>query len=149
MINKVILIGNVGNEPEFKNLNGGAKVANFPLATNETYNDRNGNKVQHTDWHNIVIWNRLAEVVEQYVNKGDRIYIEGKIRNRSYEAKDGSKRYVTEIFANTMQMLGGKPKSQGQSRNSGQSDYGHTNHNEEVPEPDADQPEPPSGDLPF
>ncbi len=140
MVNKVILIGYVGQEPDFKQLDGGAKVASFSLATNETYKSKEGKKVEHTDWHNIVVWNRLAEIVEQYVSKGDKLFIEGKIRTRSYENQQGEKRYITEIFASSLKMLGGKPgESSGSSR---MDSYA------QQPEANSDF-QPQEGDLPF
>ena len=107
-INKVILIGNLGKEPEVRHLESGATVANFSLATTETYKDRDGNKATQTEWHNIVVWRKLAEVAEKYLHKGSKIYLEGKIKTRSYEDKDKNKRYVTEIFADTFTMLDSK-----------------------------------------
>jgi single-strand DNA-binding protein len=107
-VNKVILIGNVGKDPEIRHLDAGVSVANFPLATSETYTAKNGEKVTTTDWHNIVLWRGLADVAEKYVTKGKQVYIEGRIRTRSYDDKDGNKRYVTEIYGDTMQLLGKK-----------------------------------------
>jgi single-strand DNA-binding protein len=107
MINKAILIGNVGKDPEIRTV-GDNKVANFSLATSETYKDKSGNKQTNTDWHSITIWGKLADVVERYVKKGDRLYLEGKISYRSYDDKEGVKRYVTDIVCNSMTMLGGK-----------------------------------------
>jgi len=105
-INKVILVGNVGKDPEVRYLDSGVTVANFPFATSETYKNKNGEKVTTTEWHNIVIWRGLAEIVEKYVKKGSQLYLEGKIRTRSWDDRDGNKRYTTEIVADTMQMLG-------------------------------------------
>jgi len=105
-INKVILVGNVGKDPEVRYLDSGVAVANFPFATSETYKNKNGEKVTTTEWHNIVLWRGLAEVVEKYVKKGSQLYLEGKIRSRSWDDRDGNKRYTTEIVADTMQMLG-------------------------------------------
>ena len=107
-INKVILVGNVGKDPEVRYLDSGVAVANFPFATSEKYKNKQGEKVTNTEWHNIVMWRGLAEVVEKYVNKGSQLYIEGKIRTRSYDDKDGIKRYITEIIGDNMQMLGRK-----------------------------------------
>lgn len=107
-VNKVILVGNVGKDPEIRHLDTGVAVANFPLATSETYTAKNGDKVTTTEWHNIVLWRGLAEVAEKYVTKGRQLYIEGRIRTRNYDDKDGNKRYITEIYADTMQMLGTK-----------------------------------------
>ncbi len=89
MINKVILVGNVGKDPEVRHLESGVAVAQLPLATSETYKDKSGNKTTQTEWHNLVFWRGLADVVEKYVKKGDPLYIEGKIRSRSYDDKDG------------------------------------------------------------
>ena len=107
-INKVILVGNVGKDPEVRYLDSGVAVANFPFATSETYKNKQGEKVTNTEWHNIVMWRGLAEVVEKYVNKGSQLYLEGKIRTRSYDDKDGNKHYITEIIGDNMQMLGRK-----------------------------------------
>lgn len=107
-VNKVILIGNVGKDPEIRHLDAGVTVANFPLATSETYTAKNGEKVTTTEWHNVVLWRGLADVAEKYVTKGRQVYIEGRIRTRSYDDKDGNKKYVTEIYGDTMQLLGKK-----------------------------------------
>jgi single-strand DNA-binding protein len=108
-VNKVILVGNVGKDPEVKYLERDVAVANFPLATTERgYKTANGTEVpERTEWHNVVCWRGLATVVEKYVKKGSQLYIEGKIRTRSYE-QDGIKRYVTEIYADELQMMGKK-----------------------------------------
>lgn len=111
-VNKVILISNVGKEPEVRTLDGGLKVASFTFATTEKgYTMQNGTQVpERTEWHYVVAWRGIADVVERYVHKGDKLYIEGKIRTRSYDDKAGVKRYVTEIFIDSMEML--TPKSQ-------------------------------------
>jgi len=107
-VNKVILVGNLGKDPEVKHLESGATVAAFSLATSESYKDRNsGEKKTVTEWHNIVLWRGLAEVAEEYLSKGDQVYIEGKIRSRSWETESG-KRYITEIVGDNMTMLGAK-----------------------------------------
>jgi single-strand DNA-binding protein len=111
-INKVILIGNVGKDPEVRHLDSGVTVASFSLATSETYRNKEGQKVTNTEWHNIVVWRGLAEVAEKYVKKGNPLYIEGKIRTRSWDDKDGNKRYTTEIVADNMQMLGSKQSNE-------------------------------------
>jgi len=116
MINKVILLGNVGKDPEIRHIPNGAAVAQFSLATSETYKDKNGSKTTQTEWHNIVLWRGLAEIAEKYVKKGDQLYVEGKIRSRSYDDKDGNKRYITEIIGDNIQLLGKKPA--GDSNNS-------------------------------
>ncbi len=104
--NKVQLIGNVGNEPEITNLESGKKVAKFSMATNESYKDSKGEKVTNTQWHNIVAWGKIAEIVEKYVGKGKEVAIEGKLTSRSYEDKDSLKRYITEVVANEILLLG-------------------------------------------
>jgi single-strand DNA-binding protein len=138
-VNKVILVGNLGKDPEVRYLEGGVAVAKFPLATSETYKGKDGNKVEQTEWHNVVLWRGLAEVAEKYLHKGSSVYVEGKIRTRSWDDKEGNKRYSTEIVADQMTMLGGK-----------KSEDGHH------PEPAARQEEPsfaaptaPTDDLPF
>ena len=138
-VNKVILIGNLGKDPEVRHLESGAVVANFSLATSETYKDRKtGEKITQTEWHNVVIWRGLAEVAEKYLKKGSSVYIEGKLRSRSWDDKDGIKRYTTEILADVMTMLGGKSDSS-------------TGSNSNTPsEPDvAPFDDDSSGDLPF
>jgi len=105
-VNKVILIGNVGKDPEVKRLDNGMVITKFTLATSETYRKDN-EKVTNTEWHNIVLFKGQAEVAEKYVKKGDALYIEGKIQTRSWDDQDGNKKYMTEIVGNNMQMLGG------------------------------------------
>ncbi len=112
MINKVILVGNVGKDPEIKYLDQDTVVARFPLATSESYNNANGERITNTEWHNITIWRGLAKVVEKYVKKGDQLYLEGKIRTRSYDDKDGVKKYFTEVQVNEMKMLGKRGDSE-------------------------------------
>ena len=104
--NKVQLIGNVGNEPEITNLESGKKVAKFSVATNEFYKDSKGEKQQDTQWHNIVAWGKIAEIVEKYVGKGKEVALEGKLTSRSYETKEGEKRYVTEVVVDEILLLG-------------------------------------------
>lgn len=106
--NKVQLIGNLGNKPEIKTLDGGKKLARFSVATNETYRNAKGEKVTETQWHNLVAWGRVAEIAEKYLIKGSEVAIEGKLMNRSYSDKDGQKKYITEIQVNEMLMLGEK-----------------------------------------
>lgn len=111
-VNKVILVGNVGKDPEVKYLEGNVAVAKFTLATSEVYKNREGQRVEQTEWHNIVLWRGLAEVAEKYVRKGKQLYIEGKIRTRAYE-EGNVKMYFTEIIADSMTMLGGPRDSSG------------------------------------
>ena len=112
MVNKVILIGGLGKDPELKYTPNGAAVCTFSLATNEQWTDKNGEKKEETQWHNIVVWGKQAESCNQYLSKGKKAYIEGKIVNRSYDDKDGNKRYISEVKATTVQFLGGGDKSQ-------------------------------------
>ncbi len=107
-VNKVILIGNLGKDPEIRHLDNGRDVANFSLATSENYKNREGEKVTTTEWHNIVLWTPLAEIAEKYLNKGNQIYLEGKLTNRSYEDKEGNRKYITEVVGHNLTMLGGK-----------------------------------------
>ena len=106
-INKVILVGHLGKDPEVRYLEGGVSVTSFPLATSENYN-KDGRKVEQTEWHNIVMWRGLADVAAKYLQKGKLVYIEGKLRTRSFEDKEGIKKYTTEIVAENFTMLGRK-----------------------------------------
>lgn len=115
-VNKVILVGNVGKDPEVKYLDGGTAVANFPLATSESYKNKSGEKVTSTEWHHIVLWRGLAEVAEKYVKKGAHLYIEGRIKTRQWEDQNGQKRYTTEIYGDQMQMLGRKSDNEQDSK---------------------------------
>lgn len=105
-VNKVILVGNLGKDPEVRRLESGSVVATFPLATNESYKDKNGNRVDNTEWHNIVLWRGLAEIAEKYLRKGSMVYIEGKLKTRSWEDQNNQTRYTTEVVGDNMTMLG-------------------------------------------
>lgn len=105
-VNKVILVGNLGKDPELRYTPSGAAVANFSIATTENYKDRDGNKQTKTEWHNIVVWRQLAEVCGKYLHKGKQVYIEGKLQTRKWQDRDGNERYTTEVVADQMQMLG-------------------------------------------
>lgn len=124
MINKVILIGNVGQDPEVRytgDAQNGTKVASIRLATTERFRDRNSNLQEHTEWHTVVAWRNTADVVDKYVRKGTQLYIEGRLRTRSWDDQNGNKRYTTEIYADTLQLLGRKsdnPASQGNHQQS-------------------------------
>lgn len=107
-VNKVILIGNLGSDPEARMTSGGTAVANFNIATTERFNDRNGEKQERTEWHRIVMFGRQAEIAQQYLKKGRSVYIEGRLQTRQWEDQQGQKRYTTEIVCNNMQMLGGR-----------------------------------------
>ncbi len=113
-INKVIIVGYVGKDPEIRYSPQGQAVANISLATSEAWKDKDsGEKVERTEWHRVVLFGRLAEVVGEYVSKGSHIYIEGRLQTRKWQDKDGADRYTTEIVANEMQMLGGRPAESG------------------------------------
>lgn len=115
-VNKVILVGNLGKDPEVRYLESGTAVANFSLATSESWKDRKtGERKDVTEWHNIVLWRGLAEVAEKYLKKGNQVYIEGKLKTRSWEDKEGVTRYMTEVVADNMTMLGGKRSNEGGS----------------------------------
>lgn len=121
-VNKVILVGHLGKDPEIRYLEGNVSVASFPLATSETFN-KDGRRVEQTEWHNIVLWRGLADVAVKYLSKGKLVYIEGKLRTRSYEDKEGIRRYTTEIVAESFNLLGRRsdfePQSPQQSATSG------------------------------
>ena len=142
-VNKVILVGHVGRDPEVRHLDKDVAVANFSLATTENYTSPTGERVSTTEWHKILAWRNLAEVAEKYVKKGSQIYVEGKIRTRSYD-KDGIKHYVTEIYANSIELLG---KREGQAEMAPQPQPMHAETVNSVSEPDFSQPE--EDDLPF
>ncbi len=134
-VNKVILIGNLGKDPEVINIGNDVKKAAFSLATSESYKTKDGNRVDQTEWHNIVVWRGLADVAERYLHKGSKIYLEGKIKHRSYDDKEGNKRYITEIVGDAFTML--------DSRSSGQEGNSNT------PPPPVDISNGPEDDLPF
>ncbi|HLF52514.1 single-stranded DNA-binding protein [Flavobacterium sp.] len=106
MKNRVQLIGNVGNDPEIKNFDGGKKLANLTIATNDSYKNDKGEKVEQTEWHRITAWGKTAEIIEKYVIKGREIAVEGKLTHRSYDDKNGEKRYVTEVVVTEVHLLG-------------------------------------------
>jgi len=142
-INKVILVGNVGKDPEVKYLEGGVAVAKFPLATSEVYKNKEGQRVESTEWHNIVMWRGLAEVAEKYVRKGKQLYIEGRIKTRTY-GEENNKKYFTEILADTMTMLGTRGDGSGSSAQTGSSESARM---VDTPAPEISAG--PSDDLPF
>lgn len=143
-VNKVILIGRLGKDPEVKTLENGTKRASFSLATNESYRDKEGNKIEHTEWHNIICWRNLAEIAEKYLIKGKLIYVEGKLKTRSWE-DNGAKRYITEIEANTFTMLSLKSEEGGE-RSPEEKIGGRVSP--PMPETNSDDIDP-SDDLPF
>lgn len=135
----MLLIGNLGKDPEVRTLESGAKVANFPLATTESYKNKNGERVDTTEWHNIVLWRGLADVAENYLKKGNQIFVEGKIKTRSWEDKEGNKRYTTEILADNMTMLGGRRDGE----------YSDSPATAKTSKADVAEPESQEDDLPF
>ncbi|GHT24350.1 single-stranded DNA-binding protein [Bacteroidia bacterium] len=134
MVNKVILVGRVGKDPEVRHLDSNQSVANFTLATNEYY-VKDGNRIEQTEWHNIVVWRSLAEYAEKYIRKGSLLYVEGRIRNRSWDDKEGGKHYITEVVADSIQNLTPKPATAG--------------GNEPKEEPQKGEAGSPADDLPF
>ena len=106
-VNKVILVGNLGDDPEVKHTPSGVQVANFSLATSEAWTDKDGERQERAEWHRLVCWRKLAEIAGQYLNKGNKIYIEGKLQTRSWEDQSGQKRYTTEVVVDNLEMLGG------------------------------------------
>ena len=143
-VNKVILIGNLGKDPVVRHLENGATVANFPIATSENYKDRKtGEKVSQTEWHNIVVWRGLADITERYLKKGDKVYIEGKLRTRSWQDQDGNTKYTTEVVADNLTMLGKSPDNSTSPPSQPAAATSSTTQNEDFSGPDD------SDDLPF
>ena len=140
-VNKAILIGNLGKDPELRYTSSGQAVASFSLATTDRYKDKDGNWQERTDWHNIVVWGRQGETAKEYLSKGRSAYIEGRIQTRSYDDKDGNKKWITEIVASRVQFLGGRGEGGSKSAESSNSDTGET-----VTEPLVNQED---DDLPF
>lgn len=150
-VNKVILVGRLGKEPEVRHLESGVSVASFSIATSEAYKDRNtGERREQTEWHNIVLWRGLADVAEKYLKKGDMIYVEGKLRTRSWE-KDGVTRYTTEIVGDNMTMLGGGGGNQSQQGGAGYATGGSYAAEPAPAKPESSTPaaDNPIDDLPF
>ena len=112
-LNKVMLIGNLGKDPEIRHLEGNISIAKFPLATSEVYKNKEGNKVEQTEWHNVVLWRGLAESAEKVLRKGTMVYIEGRIKTRSWDDANGNKRYITEVVADSMTVLARKNDDHG------------------------------------
>jgi single-strand DNA-binding protein len=110
-LNKILLIGNLGKDPEVRYTPDGSPVATFSLATSENWTDKNGSRQEHTEWHTIVAWNRLADLAKRYLSKGRQVYVEGRIRSRDWTDKDGNKRRTTEVIATQMVLLGSRPQN--------------------------------------
>lgn len=149
-INRVILVGNLGKDPEIRHTEGGIAVARFPIATSESFKDKSGAKQERTEWHNIVAWRGLAEVAEKYLKKGQSVYIEGKIRSNNYQDKEGIQRYSIEIVADNMTMLGGAGGGRPEGGNGTQESSGNPYNNNAQAKPEMNttfESEP--DDLPF
>lgn len=141
-INKVIIVGNLGKDPEVRHTPSGQAVANFSIATSESWNDKDGQKQERTEWHRIVVWGKLAELCGKYLSKGRQCYLEGKLQTRAWDDKDGNKRYTTEVVANTVQFLGGSTgASAGRDNMQDEDPFG--------PPPSFDQGPGASDDIPF
>lgn len=162
-VNKVILVGNLGKDPEVRYTPSGTAVASFSLATTERYKDKDGKAQEKTEWHNIIAWRQLAEICGKYLHKGKQVFIEGKIQTRSYDDRDGNKRYVTEIVADQMQMLGtaGSGENQNSGNRAGNRPQNGGNHSQgnngnrpapassQAPAYDDNMPFNPDDDIPF
>lgn len=122
-VNKVIIVGNLGKDPELRHTPQGNAVANFPIATSESWNDKDGSKQERTEWHRIVVWGKLAELCSKYLSKGRKAYVEGRLQTRAWDDKDGQKRYTTEIVATTVQFLDSAGADRSQQDSGGGSGY--------------------------
>lgn len=140
-VNRVMLIGNLGKDPDVQYLEGNIGVAKFSLATTETYKDRSGKLISQTEWHTVVLWRGLAELAEKYLHKGSLVYIEGRLRTRSWEDKEGNKKFATEVVGDNLIML--------DKRNDGSHGGTHDGPPDNLLSPDSPAPAEPPGDLPF
>ncbi|MEZ5007977.1 MAG: single-stranded DNA-binding protein [Chitinophagales bacterium] len=147
-VNKVILIGHLGKDPEVRHLDGNNVVANFPIATSESYTTKDGNRVEQTEWHNIVLWRKLAEIAEKYIKKGSLVFIEGRLRTRNWDDKDGNKRYITEVVGTSLQMLDKKGEGGSNGDSQTYSDNSSSSSNSSNSSDDIVLDEP-NDDLPF
>jgi len=148
-VNRVILIGNLGKDPEIRNLEGGVKKASFSLATTETYKGKSGERIDQTEWHNIVLWRGLADVADSYLKKGSTIYLEGKIKSREYTDKEGNRRFITEIIGDNMVMLSSKRDQQAGAETNGAPRMEKAAHAEPAEQHAEITPDQPEDDLPF
>ncbi len=151
-VNKVILIGNLGSDPEVRHLSNGSVVANFNIATSESYTNKNGEKVTQTEWHRIELWEGLAKVAEQYLKKGQSVYIEGKLKTENWQDSDGNNRTTTRIRGNNMTMLGGRntdPHEGGAPQQQSAPDPAAAAPKNEAPSPSPSSSEQEVDDLPF
>ncbi len=149
MVNLVTLIGNVGKEPEIRNLDGGLIVASFSLATTESYKNKAGERVKNTEWHNITCWRHLAELAEKYIKKGSKLYIQGKITTRKWEDKDGNTRYTTDIIAQQIQLLDSKPRNEANPPNALTDDLPNEKTKQQSQDSNSEPPPHELEDLPF
>ena len=150
-LNKVLLMGNLGRDPEVRFTTGGTSVANFSIATNESWKDKNGQLQEKTEWHRIVVWGKLAELCGQYLKKGRQAFIEGRLQTREWTDKEGKKNYSTEIVANNVQFIGGRPEGAGAEAVGSPGPAGGSRDSYGPPPPADDAPPPGSGadDIPF
>lgn len=133
-VNKVILIGNLGKDPEVRHLENGKAVVNFSIATSESYKNKAGERVTNTEWHNVVLWTPLAEIAEKYLKKGNQVYIEGKLTSRSYQDKEGVTKYITEVVGRQLTLLGrNNSNSNAGSENTHQSQEGQSEEVDDLP----------------
>ena len=151
-VNKVILIGNLGKDPELRYTASGVAVANFSIATSEKWKDSDGQQQEKTEWHNIVVWRQLAEICSKYLAKGSQVYLEGKISTSTYDDRDGKKCYKTEVVADQMRMLGSRPEGSAPREDRGGSDHNPRAHDSTTTSqsmPDQERPFNPDDDIPF
>ena len=141
-VNKVILVGNLGKAPEVRHLDNGRAVANFSIATSESYKNKAGERVTNTEWHNVVLWTPLAEIAERYLKKGNQVYIEGKLTTRSWDDQEGTKRYTTEVVGREMTLLGSRADNENNQMGASTSSAPMESPVSSIPEDDSD-------DLPF
>jgi len=145
-VNKVILVGNLGKDPEVRHLDNGRAVANFSIATSETYKNKQGERVTNTEWHNVVLWTPLAEIAERFLKKGNQVYIEGKLTTRSWDDQDGNKRYTTEVVGRELTLLGSPQGNGGNNMGGGNA---QSSAGAPLESPVSSIPEDDSDDLPF
>jgi len=148
-VNKAILLGNVGKDPEVRFLDGGLSVARFSLATTDNYKNKAGERVSQTEWHNIVAWRHLADLADKYISKGQKLYVEGKITNRTWEDKEGNKRYTTEIVASSIELLGRKGDDNVASSSGSSSQSTSQTDTASAKDPEISEKENADDDLPF
>lgn len=149
-VNKVILIGRLGQDPELRYTGNGTAVCNLSLATDSSYTDADGNQVENTEWHRVVAWSRLAEICNEYLGKGRQVYVEGRLQTRQWEDRDGNTRYTTEIVARNVQFLDSRGGAQGPAPRGQQQQYQNQNAQKQAAnEPDDDFEFEPDDELPF